>query len=154
MIRLARIATLIDETARRCGAALIVVFAGLVVYVVASRYLFSSTPRWAEELPRLLLVWVTFIGAVSACARGTHFRAGLLQLMVPKGRLRSFILICAALASGLFFAILGLKGAELAQMTWDHKTTALDLPVGLFYLSLPLTCVFGILALAFDGWRK
>ena len=74
-----RAATVIDRAARWVGAALVAGFAAMVVYVVISRYLFSSTPRWAEELPRMALVWLTFVGTISGFVRGSHFRAGLLD---------------------------------------------------------------------------
>ncbi|MGH1464820.1 MAG: TRAP transporter small permease [Cognatishimia sp.] len=153
-MRGAGLAQVIDQSARIFGALLITVFATLVVYVVASRHLFSSTPRWSEELPRLLLVWVTFIGAVSAFARGTHFRAGLLQLIVPQGPLRKAVLICASTCTAIYVIVLGWTGLGLTQRTWSHNTTALDLPVGIFYLVLPIACCFALLALAVDGWRK
>ena len=148
-----RAAHFIDRAARWSGAGLVAVFAVMVVYVVASRYLFSSTPRWAEELPRLLLVWLTFIGAVSGFVRGSHFRAGLLDLISLRPALRNTLRILAALATATFLLVFLYTGAQLAQITWSHSTTALSLPVGLFYLSLPVSCGFALLGLILKGGR-
>ena len=46
-----RAAHIIDRAARWSGAGLVAVFTVMVVYVVASRYLFSSTP------PRFRYLW-------------------------------------------------------------------------------------------------
>lgn len=144
----------IDVTARWLGAALVACFAGMVVYVVVSRYLFSSTPRWAEELPRLLLVWLTFVGAVSGFIRGSHFRAGLLDLIAMPAILRKSFDVAAGLAIFVFLAVFIFTGTRLTSITWPHETTALSLPVGVFYLSLPVCCGFALLGLILKGGRK
>ncbi len=154
MNRAERISGVIDRGALLTGAGVVAAFTVMIVYVVASRYLLSSTPRWAEELPRLCLVWLTFIGTVSAFMRGTHFRAGLLQLIVPEGVARRGFCLLAALCSGIFLAVLGWNGWKLTLLTWPNQTTALSMPVGLFYLALPVTCAFALLGLVLVGWRR
>lgn len=148
-----RAATAIDRAARWCGAALVAGFAAMVVYVVVSRYLFSSTPRWAEELPRLALVWLTFVGSVSGFVRGSHFRAGLLDLVAMPAMLRGVFALLAWVACVVFLGVFIWTGWKLTQITWSHQTTALSLPVGLFYLSLPVCCGFALLGLVLKGGR-
>lgn len=143
----------LDRAARWTGAAMVAGFAAMVVYVVISRYLFSSTPRWAEELPRLLLVWLTFTGAVSCFIRRTHFRAGLLDLMPMPALLRRAFALLAGLASATFLVVLAVNGARLTGITWSHQTTALSLPVGLFYLALPVCGGTALLGMLLKGGR-
>lgn len=150
----ARLATMIDVSVRWLGAAMVTAFATIVVYVVVSRYLLSHTPRWAEELPRLLLVWLAFIGAVSGFWRGSHFRAGLTDLIVKAPAARGAVRILASIATAAFLLVLGVNGWWLAEITWSHTTTALSLPVGLFYLVLPVSAALSLLVLALGGWRK
>jgi len=149
-----KLGTALDTGIRWIGAGLVAAFTAAVVYVVTSRYLAGHTPRWAEELPRLLLVWLTFLGAVSAFWRGTHFRAGLTDLLVSNPALRGAIRLLAAAATIIFLGVLAYNGAKLAQMTWSHTTTALSLPVGLFYLALPVACALSLIAFLLGGWRK
>lgn len=86
-----RISNAIDNVARAVGGLAIATFTAIIVYVVICRYALSFTPRWSEEIPRLLLVWVTFIGAVSAFVRNTHLCAGLTDLLVaPAGSVPSW----------------------------------------------------------------
>ncbi|MBY6162807.1 TRAP transporter small permease [Mameliella alba] len=150
----ARLGKAIDRSVRWIGAAMLFGFSTIVVYVVFSRYALNHTPRWAEELPRLLLVWLTFIGAVSGFWRGTHFRAGLADLVFKAPALRRGVLLLATLATAAFLIVLGVNGARLAGITWSHSTTALDLPVGLFHIALPVTCALSLIVLLLGGWRK
>ena len=45
----------LDRIVRNIGAIGVLALAVIVVYVVLSRYALSQTPRWSEELPRLIL---------------------------------------------------------------------------------------------------
>jgi TRAP-type C4-dicarboxylate transport system permease small subunit len=149
-----RLAKAIDRTAASTGACLIACFTALIVYVVVCRYFFSFTPRWSEEVPRLLLVWVTFIGGISAFIRGTHLCAGLTDLVVAPGKLRQLLAMLAMITSALFLLVLLWTGWKLTMVTWGHETTALSWPVGLTYLALPVTAAASLLGLLLVGWRK
>lgn len=149
-----RIAKTIDFAAASTGACAIACFTVLIVYVVVCRYVFSFTPRWSEEVPRLLLVWVTFIGAISAVIRRTHLSAGLTDLIVRPGRLRQALAALATLCSATFLMVLFWTGGKLTLLTWGHETTALSWPVGLTYLALPVTAAISLIALLLVGWRK
>jgi TRAP-type C4-dicarboxylate transport system permease small subunit len=150
----ARISHAIDRLAGAVGGLGIATFTAIIVYVVVCRYVFSFTPRWSEEIPRLLLVWVTFIGAVSAFIRNTHLCAGLTDLMVSPGRFRSVLALLARLASFLFLIVVLWSGWQITGLTWSHETTVLSWPAGLVYLALPVTSVFALVALAAQELRK
>ena len=144
----------LDGLVRNIGALGVAVLAAMVFYVVVSRYAVAKTPRWSEELPRLILVWVTFFGVVSAFIRGSHFRAGLTDLILPPGALRRAIFVLAALAGGVFLIVLLITGIQITRFTWDHQMTATSLPGGLLYLALPISAALSLLGLALGGWRK
>ncbi len=144
----------LDGLVRNIGALGVAVLAAMVFYVVVSRYAVAKTPRWSEELPRLILVWVTFFGVVSAFIRGSHFRAGLTDLILPPGALRRAIFVLAALACGAFLIVLLITGIQITRFTWDHQMTATSLPGGLLYLALPISAALSLLGLALGGSRK
>ena len=144
----------LDGLVRNIGALGVAVLAAMVFYVGVSRYAVAKTPRWSEELPRLILVWVTFFGVVSAFIRGSHFRAGLTDLILPPGALRRAIFVLAALACGAFLIVLLITGIQITRYTWDHQMTATSLPGGLLYLALPISAELSLLGLALGGWRK
>ena len=144
----------LDGLVRNLGALGVAVLAVMVFYVVVSRYAVAKTPRWSEELPRLILVWVTFFGVVSAFIGGSHFSAGLTDLILPPGALRRAIFVLAALACGAFLIVLLITGIQITRFTWDHQMTATSLPGGLLYLALPISAALSLLGLALGGWRK
>ena len=144
----------LDGLVRNIGALGVAVLAAMVFYVVVSRYAVAKTPRWSEELPRLILDWVTFFGVVSAFIGGSHFLAGLTDLILPPGALRRAIFVLAALACGAFLIVLLITGIQITRFTWDHQMTATSLPGGLLYLALPISAALSLLGLALGGWRK
>lgn len=144
----------LDRIVRNIGAIGVLALVVIVVYVVLSRYALSQTPRWSEELPRLILVWVTFFGVISAFIRGSHFRAGLTDLILSPGPLRRAVFGLAALSGVAFLIVLLVTGVKITGFTWHHETTAMSLPGGLFYLCLPISAVLSLLGLALGGWRK
>jgi TRAP-type C4-dicarboxylate transport system permease small subunit len=145
---------MIDRWARNIGALGVATFSAMIVYVVICRYTFEFTPRWSEELPRLLLVWVTFVGAISATVRNTHLCAGLTDLVTMPAKTRSIIRKIAMISTLLFFAVLVYSGAKLTMVTWSHETTVLSWPAGLVYLALPVTAAFSIFAMVCSEMRK
>lgn len=149
-----RIAAAIDRAAGAVGGVAIAAFAAIIVYVVICRYAFAFTPRWSEEVPRLLLVWVTFIGAISAFVRGTHLCAGLTDLFVAPGAFRKLLDLVARLAAFLFLAVVFWAGWQITALTWSHQTTVMSWPAGLVYLALPVTAGLAFVALLAMELRK
>ena len=149
-----RIAVTIDRWARNIGALGVATFTAMIVYVVICRYAFEFTPRWSEELPRLILVWVTFVGAISATVRNTHLCAGLTDLITMPIKIRCIIRKLSVVFTLVFFAVLIYSGAKLTMATWSHETTVLSWPAGLVYLALPVTALFSIIAMICSEIRK
>lgn len=65
------------------GAVITVVLIGVV-----ARYILHISLPWAEEVARLLLVWLTFMGAAAATFKRTNIRVDTIYARFPKGRLR------------------------------------------------------------------
>lgn len=54
-------------------------------FTVFSRYLFSFTFSWAEQITRIMFVWITFAGISWAGLLGHHMRVNLLSKFLGKG---------------------------------------------------------------------
>ncbi len=131
------------------------VLAVLVTVVVFQRFVTHDTPRWAEELPRLVLVWSAFIGGVACSRDRSHLMAGLLPFIVKNPRVLAtvdrvnHVLIIAGLVA------LGWAGWQLAQMTMDQMLPAIDVSAGVVYLALPIACALTAIvhvAQLFEPW--
>jgi TRAP-type C4-dicarboxylate transport system permease small subunit len=44
----------------------------IVVSAVAARYVFGQAVSWTEEVPRYLLIWISFLGAAAGVASREH----------------------------------------------------------------------------------
>lgn len=137
----------LDGAARAVGGIGVAVLAATVTWVVFSRYALGITPRWSEELPRLILIWVTWLGVVSAFIRGSHFEAGILPFVMRSPAALRAARMTARLASAAFLVLLAVTGWQITLFTWDHASTALGLPGGLFYAALPVGAVASLVGL-------
>ena len=118
----------------------VLVLAVLVTATVFLRFVLGSPPHWAEELPRLVLVWATLLGAVVCSHRRTHLNAGVMPLLLRSARHRSYVERFNDLLLVALFCLLGKAGWDLAQLTMSQTTTALQMPAGILYLAVPVGC--------------
>lgn len=115
------------------AAVLTAVFTAAVVWTVFSRYGLGRTPIWAEELPRLLLVWAAFLGAGGAEARAGHLSAGLLALVLGEGRVGRVAAGLGDVAVIGFSAVVVWATVQFVAIAGGGTTTALALPASVFY---------------------
>ena len=108
--------------------ALIVVVAVTLTQIVL-RYVFDAPLIWSEELVKLLIVWITFVGAGAVCFDGRHLNVDVFYTMMP-GRLRRAVRwLNVALALG-FLAILGWTSITLVRIESMQELSALPLSQG------------------------
>ena len=142
---------MIERATLFVGSIGVLLFSATVIYTVTVRYLFNQTPYWAEELPRFLLVWVTFLGIVVSTVRRSHLSAGILPLLVRDPTWRARFELLARSCTLILLAVIGWTGWQLAQHTWGALTTALQIPMAWTYLALPvsaaLACTAALLSL-------
>ncbi|MEP6971159.1 MAG: TRAP transporter small permease [Betaproteobacteria bacterium] len=137
---LARLSDLLSEASRVFAALACALLAGLITYVVFQRFVMEATPHWAEELPRLVLVWSAFIGGVVCSRDRSHLTAGILPYIVPNRRARNWIGRINHVLIIVGLAALGYAGWQVAQLTMDQMLPALDVSAGVVYLALPVAC--------------
>lgn len=120
------------------GAAIL---AALVAYSVFMRWVMSQPPHWAEELPQLILVWTTLLAAIVCTRNRSHLNAGLLPLLVNSPNVRRLIGRVTDLLLMLMLLLLAKAGWDLVILTMPQTTTALQIPAGIVYLSVPVSCL-------------
>lgn len=120
------------------GVALV---SALITIQVGMRWCLGETPSWAEELPSLILVWLTLFGAVRASFQNSHLNAGILPLWMRHQKGRSLSNRLVSLIILFVLVILMRAGWNLSMLTMSQQTPAMNLPVGLLYLSVPITCI-------------
>ena len=62
----------------------------IVVVAVVARYVFGQAVSWTEEVPRYLLIWISFLGGAAGVARRDHVGFDILFNRLPD-RLRRHV---------------------------------------------------------------
>lgn len=124
----------------------IVSIAMLVIVVftqVVSRALNYSLP-WTEELSRLVIVWLTFLGTSLAIHEKMHLAV---TFFVKKVRptIRKGIYFFVHLLTIVFYGILVFYGFTLMFSAAGNVTPTLQLPMSLFYAAIPVSSLFSII---------
>ncbi|MDO4952701.1 MAG: TRAP transporter small permease [Synergistaceae bacterium] len=120
-------------------AAVCVIFLQVLAEVV-SRYVFSFSIAWGQELAETLIVWVTFIGAAVAMLRAEHMAINILYNSLKNKALAKIFTLVANLTVFFFLVCSVYSGTELVRRTWEMKTVTMEIPAGVLYLAFPVGC--------------
>lgn len=119
---------------------------------VVLRYAFGTGIPAAEEVARLMFVWMIFLGAILALQRGSHLGMEILQAHLPAGIRRG----CAILSHVLMLYALWLFLVGSWNQTvigLDTYSTVLGFPTALMAGS-GLVCALAMLPMvALNLWR-
>jgi len=113
----------------------------VVVFLqVLFRYLLRQPLFWSEELPRYLLIWMCFLAAALAQKHDAHINITLC-LAPLSTRTRQLLKILTDAVILVFLWILIYSGSLVTSITAHHRSTALQLPMGLVYAALPVGAI-------------
>jgi TRAP-type C4-dicarboxylate transport system permease small subunit len=116
----------------------------VVLCQIFFRYFLHSPLVWTEELSRAIFIWVSLIGWILATRSGTHIRITFFANCLPPS-LRKATGVVMALITIAFLAVLGGFGAVMAWRTMGRTLITIPgIPIGLLYLSLPVTALLGV----------
>ncbi|PWV64417.1 TRAP transporter small permease [Plasticicumulans acidivorans] len=132
---------------RWCEGLMAFALAAMVLLVfgnVVLRYAFGTGLAAAEELSRLLFVWLVFLGALLALRENAHLGFDLLQARLsPAARRR-----CAVLAHLLMLYVLWLFAAG----SWTQLRIGLDVRSPVLGYPLALLALAGLLCATGMAW--
>ena len=135
---------------------LLVVMSIIVVVQVFSRYLFSYSFVWAEELVRYLMIWMVLLGAARVQSMNDHIRIDFFPMLAgPRGsRLMEIIFRLATLT---FLTIICIKGLKVAYFNRLFESSGLRISMLWPTLAIPvgsfLIGIYTIYALILDIYR-
>ena len=120
---------------------LLLLMVSIVFANVISRYFFSTSLNWVDELSRAAFVWSAFIGVVIVMWEKGHIGLGnILNNINPTlGRIALFIGIILQI---IFTIYLFMGGSRLFLLTIIQLTPYLAIPCGYIYLITPVMAVF------------
>jgi TRAP-type C4-dicarboxylate transport system permease small subunit len=138
--------------------ALVSIVAALVLIVlwgVAARFLFDAPSWWTEETARLLLIWLTMLGAPVALARHEHLGLEVFVDTLDPATRRRVAIFSELVVLVFSLTVLLIGGGYLVTETLraGQNTPALNLPMGYVYLATPIGGL-GMLLVGIDRlWR-
>lgn len=117
-----------------------------VVIQVIFRYILHQPIFWSEEIPRFILIWLTFLGSALAMKNQSHLSTSLFTNRLAKQK-RMWVQFFANLLSLWFLLIVVWGGIIIVILTMPNRTTALQMPAGLVYLAAPVGGILMIIYL-------
>ena len=125
---------LIDAERFVAGGLLLAIFA-MIIFQVFTRYVLNTPLSWSEELARLMVVWLTFLGAGFVASRNAHIAVDLLAVYLPKKLATATQVVAMVLvAAGSLYMIFA--AVSLMLLTGGLQMTATSLPTPLLYASV------------------
>ena len=125
----------------------------LVFLNVVLRYGFSSGIPFSVEVSRVILVWIIFLGASVAMAKGAHISVDTLVARLP----RKVRFACFLVSYGLMLWccwLLGKGSWLLTNIEWNNRAALSGLPVGLTYAAGLVAAIAMALCLLLGLWRS
>lgn len=116
----------------------------LTCWQVFTRYILQNPSSWSEELVSYLFAWMALFGASLVVGERGHMNIPIVvERMGEKGR--KFFAIFAELVALVFSGvILVYGGIQITSLAMGQMTSSLGLPIGVFYIILPLSGVLNI----------
>ena len=117
----------------------------LTCWQVLTRYVLQNPSTWSEELVGYLFAWMSLLGAsLVTCERGHMNRPIIVErLSEPIQKLLNCL---GEVIAFLFSAIiLVFGGAQITTLAMGQMTSSLGVPIGIFYIVLPLCGVLNMI---------
>jgi TRAP-type C4-dicarboxylate transport system permease small subunit len=123
------------------GAVCLVTIGLTVLVQIVSRYLLRDPVKWSDELGRVLLAWLTFLGASAVLRAGGHPRTAVVRdWFGPRGRrmFDRFAMSCwvVLLAYGTYY------GFVLVSKLTTIKLVTLNASWAWWYAAFPIGTAF------------
>ena len=129
---------------------LVIAIAVLINLQIVMRYFLNQPVGWSDEISRVLMVWVTFLGGAVAVGRGTHLGLHILGRRLSPAQLRTLNVV-VFVGIILFASVVLVTGIEATRTAFRQTLTMTDIPVGWMYLACPvgagLTIIYALRAM-------
>ena len=125
----------------------------ITTFTVFTRYIINYVPSWSEEIPRYLLVWITYLGAALAVKFKEHISLDVFFNMMPlKARQVGHLILNGLIA--IVAVIMVVYGIGLLNHFGDDKMESIALTNFWLYLVMPISGTLMLLYLAQDTWKR
>ena len=124
----------------------------ICIFAVFTRYILNFVPSWSEEVPRYLLVWITYLGAALAVRFKEHISLDVFFNMMPlRARQVGHILLNGLIA--IVGTIMVVYGVALVSQFKDDLMESIPVTNFWLYLVMPISGTLMILYIIQDTWK-
>ena len=122
----------------------------LTCWQVFTRYILGNPSSWSEELVSYMFAWMSLLGASLVTSERGHMNIPILVERTGPGA-QKLLLCVGELIAFLFSAvILVFGGVQIANLAMGQMTSSLGVPIGIFYIVLPLSGVLNMVYTALN----
>lgn len=138
--------TLLTRLLNILAGASFLVMVVLTCWQVFTRYLLSSPSSWSEELVSYTFAWMSLLGASIVTSERGHMNIPILVELTGPGARKLLNCLGEIIVFLFSLVILAFGGAQIARLAMGQMTSSLGVPIGVFYVVLPLC---GVLSMFF-----
>ncbi len=112
----------------------------VAAYQVVARNFFDSGLLWGDAFVRVLVLWVTMVGAMVASREDRHIRIDLVSKLVSSERARTVASRFAALFTAALCAAFGYYAFQFVRLEYEDQTIAFaSVPTWICVSVMPVT---------------
>lgn len=125
----------------------------ITTVTVFTRYVLNFVPSWSEEIPRYLLVWITYLGAALAVKFKEHISLDVFfNLMPRRARQVGYLLLNGLIA--IVGVIMVVYGIGLLNHFGEDLMESIPVTNFWLYLAMPTSGALMLLYLIQDTWKR
>jgi len=137
-----------------CLLALLVLALVIVTFLqVFYRYVLARPLHWTDEAARYIFVWLCMLGAAVAVRRNAHVSLDYFALKLPE-RLRKTAGIVTSMLTCGFLCAVTYFGIGLLAVTRDQLSIAMQIPMSIPYMSVPVGAGLSIVYLLVSVYQE
>ena len=122
----------------------------LTCWQVFTRYILQNPSSWSEELVSYLFAWMSLLGASLVVGERGHMNIPIVVERMSEGWRKAFAIFAELVALAFAGVILIFGGIQIASLAMGQMTSSLGLPIGVFYVILPISGLINIIYTALN----
>lgn len=122
----------------------------LTCWQVFTRYVLKNPSTWSEELVGYLFAWMSLLGASLVTQERGHMSIPILVERFGKNGQKGMNCLGEIIAFLFSAVILVFGGVQITNLAMGQMTSSLGVPIGIFYIVLPLCGVLNMIYTVFN----
>jgi len=122
----------------------------LTCWQVFTRYILGKPSSWSEELVSYMFAWMSLFGASIVTSERGHMNIPILVDKAPQSAQKALLCLGEVIAFLFSAVILVFGGVKIANLAMGQMTSSLGVPIGIFYIVLPISGVLNMVYTALN----